>query len=213
MKLHDERRDYERAQLHRSILETNPFKQFESWFAAAKEAAALPDPTAFTLATVNAAGQPHQRIVLLKDFDADGFIFYTNYGSQKGQDIAVNPLVSMHFAWLPLEQQVRIEGSIEKIDRAASEAYFRTRPRNSQLGALASQQSQVIGSRSELEAVYHDLTERYEGQDIPMPEDWGGYRIKPDYFEFWQGGKYRLHDRFGYHKNTAGTWFIERLQP
>ncbi|MDN7125075.1 pyridoxamine 5'-phosphate oxidase [Pseudidiomarina terrestris] len=213
MKLHDERRDYERAQLRRSVLNDDPFKQFESWFAAAKEAAVLPDPTAFTLATVNAQGQPHQRIVLMKDLDANGFVFYTNYASQKGHDLAANNKASMHFSWLPLEQQVRIEGQVEKVDRAVSEAYFHSRPRTSQLGALASQQSETIGSRTELEQVYHDLTERYEGKTIPMPESWGGYRVCPDYFEFWQGGRFRLHDRFIYQRDAAGSWTIERLQP
>lgn len=213
MKLHDERRDYERAQLRRSVLNSDPMKQFESWFAAAKEAAVLADPTAFTLATVGSAGQPHQRVVLLKDLDAQGFVFYTNYASQKGQDLAANNQASMHFAWLPLEQQVRIEGSVEKVDRATSEAYFHSRPRASQLGALASEQSKTIDSRTELEDVYHQLTKRYEGDTIPMPESWGGYRLKPDYFEFWQGGKFRLHDRFVYQRDAAGNWTIVRLQP
>lgn len=214
MKLHDERRDYERAQLRRAILNENPLKQFADWFTAAKESGLLADPTAFTLATVSAEGQPHQRIVLLKDFDQDGFIFYTNYASQKGQDIAANPKVSMHFAWLQLEQQIRIEGQIEKVDAATSEAYFHSRPRASQLGALASAQSSPIATRDELEARYHELTEQYEGQTVPMPETWGGYRIKPSLFEFWQGGKFRLHDRFTYRLQQAeSTWLIERLQP
>ncbi|RUO68977.1 pyridoxamine 5'-phosphate oxidase [Pseudidiomarina sediminum] len=213
MKLHDERRDYERAQLRRDTLVADPLVQFEQWFCAAKESAALADPTAFTLATANAQGQPHQRIVLLKDFDAEGFVFFTNYTSDKGADIAANPQVAMHFAWLPLEQQIRIEGRIEKVDRATSEAYFHSRPRESQLGALASAQSQPITSRDDLEARYHELTERYQGQEIPMPESWGGYRILPSFFEFWQGGKYRLHDRFVYRLQADGSWHIERLQP
>lgn len=213
MKLHDERRDYERAQLRRAVLKDDPFVQFADWFSAAKASGLLPDPTAFTLATVGREGQPHQRIVLLKDFDTSGFVFYTNYASQKGQDIAANPKVAMHFAWLPLEQQVRIEGAIEKIAATESEAYFHSRPRASQLGALASAQSSPIATRDELEARYHDLTQRYEGQTVPMPENWGGYRIQPQLFEFWQGGKYRLHDRFVYRQATAGAWLIERLQP
>lgn len=213
MKLHDERRDYERAQLRRAVLDADPFKQFAEWFSAAKASGLLADPTAFTLATVNAEGQPHQRIVLLKDFDQDGFVFYTNYASQKGQDIDANPQVSMHFAWLPLEQQIRIEGGIEKVDAATSEAYFHSRPRASQLGALASAQSSPIATRDELEARYHELTTQYEGQTVPMPTTWGGYRIKPRLFEFWQGGKFRLHDRFIYQLQETQDWAIQRLQP
>ncbi|WP_417680917.1 pyridoxamine 5'-phosphate oxidase [Pseudidiomarina aquimaris] len=213
MKLHDERRDYERAQLRRAVLQDDPYAQFADWFGAAKKSGLLPDPTAFTLATVSREGQPHQRIVLLKDFDNHGFVFYTNYASQKGQDIEANARVSMHFAWLPLEQQIRIEGRIEKVATADSEAYFHSRPRASQLGALASAQSSPIASRDELEARYHELTQRYEGETVPMPETWGGYRIEPQLFEFWQGGKYRLHDRFVYRKSTASAWLIERLQP
>ncbi|CAB0151815.1 Pyridoxine/pyridoxamine 5'-phosphate oxidase [Pseudidiomarina piscicola] len=213
MKLQDERRDYERAQLRRSTLKSDPFEQFASWLSAAKEAAVLSDSTAFTLATVGPSGRPHQRIVLLKDIDSTGFIFYTNYDSQKGQDISANQQASMHFAWLPLEQQIRIEGVVEKVDQATSEAYFHSRPKSSQLGALASQQSATIESRGELEEVYHELTDRYADQVVPMPENWGGYRVKPDYFEFWQGGKFRLHDRFCYRQSQTNDWLIERLQP
>ncbi|WP_258241163.1 pyridoxamine 5'-phosphate oxidase [Pseudidiomarina homiensis] len=213
MKLHDERRDYERAQLRRAVLNDDPFKQFADWFSAAKASGLLVDPTAFTLATVSREGQPHQRIVLLKDVDTEGFIFYTNYASQKGQDVEANPHVAMHFAWLPLEQQIRVEGRIEKIDQASSEAYFQSRPRASQLGALASAQSSPIATRDELEARYHQLTEEYEGQPVPMPKTWGGYRIKPSLFEFWQGGKFRLHDRFIYRLQEDRSWLIERLQP
>ncbi len=213
MKLQDERRDYERAQLRRSTLKSDPFEQFSNWLGAAKEAGVLSDSTAFTLATVGPSGRPHQRIVLLKDMDSKGFIFYTNYDSQKGEDLGANHQASMHFAWLPLEQQIRIEGVVEKIDQATSEAYFHSRPKSSQLGALASQQSATIGSRVELEEVYHELTERYADSVVPMPENWGGYRVKPDYFEFWQGGKFRLHDRFCYRQTQTNDWHIERLQP
>ncbi|RUO57912.1 pyridoxamine 5'-phosphate oxidase [Pseudidiomarina insulisalsae] len=213
MKLHDERRDYERAQLRRSVLRADPFQQFGQWFESAKESGLLADPTAFTLATVNALGQPHQRIVLLKDFDQQGFVFFTNYASQKGDDIAANDRVAMHFAWLQLEQQVRIEGRASKVTREVSEAYFHSRPRASQLGALASAQSSPIASRDELEQRYHELTSDYEGEQVPMPDSWGGYRIEPQFFEFWQGGKYRLHDRFTYTRQANGEWVIERLQP
>lgn len=217
MKLHDERRDYEQGQLRRDQLPSSPFELFADWFKQAQSQANSPDPTAFTLATVGADGQPHQRIVLLKQVDATGFIFFTNYSSQKGRDIDANPLASMHFAWLSLERQVRIEGRVEQLDSAISTSYFLSRPRGSQLGAHASQQSQPINSRDELEARYHKLSSEFEGTEIPKPEHWGGYRVVPSLFEFWQGGRYRLHDRFCYRNSESSAptieWQIERLQP
>ncbi len=217
MKLHDERRDYEQGQLRRNQLPQNPFELFADWFTQAQAQANSPDPTAFTLATVGADGQPHQRIVLLKQVDATGFVFFTNYTSQKGQDLAHNPLASVHFAWLGLERQVRIEGRVEKLDSTASENYFSSRPRGSQLGAHASEQSRTIESREQLEARYHQLNSDFAGKDIPKPEHWGGYRVVPSLFEFWQGGRYRLHDRFCYRcdNSLAATspWRITRLQP
>ncbi|MDX1706784.1 pyridoxamine 5'-phosphate oxidase [Pseudidiomarina sp.] len=212
MKLHDLRRDYELAELTREILNDDPMLQFQDWFTQAKEHAGLPDPTAFTLATVSAGGQPHQRTVLLKQIDPDGFIFYTNYDSEKGQDIKANPQVAMHFAWLVMERQIRIEGCAEKIDKDAVDAYFASRPRASQLGALASAQSSPIAGRDELEERYQQLAEKYRDVAIPTPKNWGGYKIKPSRFEFWQGGRHRLHDRFTYTK-TADSWTIQRLQP
>ncbi len=212
MKLHDLRRDYELAELTREILNDDPMLQFQDWFTQANEHAGLADPTAFTLATVNADGQPHQRTVLLKQIDPDSFIFYTNYHSEKGRDIEANPQVAMHFAWLAMERQIRIEGHAEKVERDVVDAYFATRPRASQLGALASEQSSPIASRDELETRYQQLTEKYRDAPIPAPENWGGYRIKPSRFEFWQGGRHRLHDRFTYTKTTDG-WTIQRLQP
>lgn len=212
MKLHDERRDYEQAQLRREQLPADPMALFAEWFAQAKAQANLPDPTAFTLATVGANQQPHQRIVLLKQIDDGGFVFFTNYQSQKGQDLAANPLASMHFAWLSLERQVKIEGRVEQLDTEQSASYFASRPRGSQLGALVSQQSQPISSRDELEARYHQLSADYDGRDIPKPEHWGGYRVIPTLFEFWQGGRYRLHDRFSYQRSDA-SWQVTRLQP
>src|SRR5690554_2200366 len=210
MDLKNVRRDYAQGRLCRESLNDDPMQQFATWFQAAKDHPSQTDPTAFILATVGADGQPHQRVVLLKDIHADGFVFYTNYDSQKGHDIATNSRVAMHFAWLALEQQVRIEGFARKVPRVQSEAYFYSRPRESQLGALASAQSHPIASRSELEQRYHDLTAKYEGQQIPMPETWGGYLITPERFEFWQGGRYRLHDRFVYSLNSE-KWLIERL--
>ncbi|MDT7526190.1 MULTISPECIES: pyridoxamine 5'-phosphate oxidase [Idiomarinaceae] len=206
------RRDYTQGRLTRDSLQQDPMQQFANWFQAAKDHPSQTDPTAFTVATVSADGQPHQRVVLLKEVRTDGFVFYTNYNSAKGQDIAHNPKVAMHFAWLALEQQIRIEGHAEKISQAESESYFYQRPRESQLGALASSQSSPIASRSELEQHYHQLTEQYEGKTIPMPAHWGGYLIKPQRFEFWQGGRYRLHDRFVYQLGKHG-WNVQRLQP
>lgn len=212
MDLKNVRRDYQQGRLTRDSLLEQPMAQFEQWFQAAKDHPSQTDPTAFTLATVGANGQPHQRIVLLKEIMAEGFVFYTNYSSEKGLDIAHNSRVAMHFAWLALEQQIRVEGFARKVSREQSEAYFYSRPRESQLGALASAQSQPIASRSELEQRYHDLTAKYEGQQVPMPATWGGYLIAPERFEFWQGGRYRLHDRFVYSLKAA-QWHIERLQP
>lgn len=212
MKLHDERRDYEQAQLRREQLPVDPMALFAEWFQQAQTQGNLPDPTAFTLATVGENQQPHQRIVLLKQIDHGGFVFFTNYQSQKAQDLAKNPLASMHFAWLSLERQVKIEGRVEQIDTEQSASYFASRPRGSQLGALVSQQSQPISSRDELEARYHQLSADYDGRDIPKPEHWGGYRVIPTLFEFWQGGRYRLHDRFSYQRSDA-SWQITRLQP
>lgn len=212
MKLHDERRDYEQAQLRREQLPADPMALFAEWFQQAQTQANLPDPTAFTLATVGENQQPHQRIVLLKQIDDGGFVFFSNYQSQKAQDLAKNPLASMHFAWLSLERQVKIEGRVEQIDTEQSNSYFASRPRGSQLGALVSQQSQPISSRDELEARYHQLSADYDGRDIPKPEHWGGYRVIPTLFEFWQGGRYRLHDRFSYQRSDA-SWQVTRLQP
>jgi|SRR5690554_2476204 len=212
MDLKNVRRDYAQGRLCRESLNDDPMQQFATWFQAAKDHPSQTDPTAFILATVGADGQPHQRVVLLKDIHADGFVFYTNYDSQKGHDIATNSRVAMHFAWLALEQQVRIEGFARKVGRAESEAYFYSRPRESQLGALASAQSHPIASRAELERHYHELEETYRDKDIPMPEHWGGYLIVPERFEFWQGGRYRLHDRFTFTRQQQ-NWQIERLQP
>lgn len=212
MDLKNVRRDYEQGKLCRDSLANDPMQQFAQWFAAAKDHPSQTDPTAFTLATVGADNQPHQRIVLLKEIRENGFVFYTNYDSQKGHDISHNSRVAMHFSWLAIEQQVRIEGFARKISREDSEAYFYSRPRESQLGALASAQSHPIANRSELEARYHELTEKYKDQRVPMPQTWGGYLVVPERFEFWQGGRYRLHDRFTFTK-ANDAWAIERLQP
>lgn len=213
MDLRDKRRDYVQTQLTRESLLADPMEQFKSWFTTVIEHGGLPDPTAFTLATVDAQQRPHQRIVLLKEMTEHGFIFYTNHASAKGQDIANNPHVAMNFAWLELERQVRIEGTATKLDADHAEAYFRSRPVGSQLGALASAQSQPINSRIELETRYLALESEYQDKPIPKPEHWGGYLITPSRFEFWQGGRYRLHDRFEYQHTAEREWRITRLQP
>ncbi|HET8816170.1 MAG TPA: pyridoxamine 5'-phosphate oxidase [Pseudidiomarina sp.] len=213
MDLRDKRRDYVQARLTRDSLLADPMEQFKTWFAAVIEHGGLPDPTAFTLATVDREHRPHQRIVLLKEMTDKGFIFYTNHASAKGQDIANNPYVAMNFAWLEMERQVRIEGIATKLAAEHADAYFRSRPVGSQLGALTSAQSQPIDSRTELETRYHALESEYQGKPIPKPEHWGGYVITPSRFEFWQGGRYRLHDRFEYQHTAKHQWRITRLQP
>lgn len=213
MDLRDNRRDYVQARLTRDSLLADPMAQFKNWFAAVLEHGGLPDPTAFTLATVDQDHRPHQRIVLLKEMTDSGFIFYTNHASAKGQDIAANPHVAMNFAWLEMERQVRIEGTATKLNAEQAESYFRSRPIGSQLGALASAQSQPIASRTELEAKYLELEQKYQTEPVPKPEHWGGYLITPSRFEFWQGGRYRLHDRFEYKQDANNEWQITRLQP
>ncbi|RUO75727.1 pyridoxamine 5'-phosphate oxidase [Pseudidiomarina taiwanensis] len=212
MDLREHRRDYEQARLTRDSLAADPHEQFQKWFAEALEHGGMPDPTAFSLATVDADQRPHQRIVLLKEVLPEGYVFYTNQASAKGRDIDHNPAVAMHFSWLEMERQVRIEGFAEKISAAHAEEYFHSRPRESQLGALTSMQSQPLADRAELEQRYHELTERYAGKTIPKPDTWGGYLIRPQRYEFWQGGRYRLHDRFCYQKEQQ-QWHIMGLQP
>lgn len=197
--------------LEREDLACCPFAQFEAWFAEAM-AAEIDEPNAFSLATVNAAGQPSQRTVLLKFFDAQGFVFYTNYQSRKAQDIADNARVSMLFPWYGLERQVKIEGRAEKVSREQSLAYFLSRPSGSQMGAWASPQSKIIESRNALLLQWQKMKQKFAGGKIPLPEFWGGYRIVPSAFEFWQGQPSRLHDRFVY-TPAGGHWNICRLAP
>ncbi len=174
--------------------------------------AQLPDPTAMTLATVNAKGQPSQRIVLLKHFDDRGFVFYTNYNSAKGKDIAANPNVALHFPWHNMERQVKVMGYAEKVPVSESLKYFLTRPRESQLAAWASAQSDRISSRTVLLNQVESLKQKFQRGEVPLPDFWGGYRVTPESFEFWQGGANRLHDRFRYSPADTG-WSIERLAP
>lgn len=205
------RREYSQAGLRREDLDADPMKQFELWFQQACDAQ-LQDPSAFSLATASAGGAPSVRTVLLKIFDAAGFVFFTNYGSKKAKDIEENPQVGMLCHWLPLERQVKITGRAERISGMESMKYFATRPRGSQIGAWISPQSSVITSRKLLEGKLRAAIEKLAGGEVPMPEKWGGYRIVPETIEFWQGRENRLHDRFRYVREGE-DWAIERLAP
>jgi pyridoxamine 5'-phosphate oxidase len=197
--------------LRRDMLDPDPVAQFTRWLADA-EAAGLPEPNAMVLATVSAAGQPRGRTVLLKSHDASGFVFYTNRTSRKGSDLAAVARACLTFPWYALKRQTIIEGTVQELSAADSEPYFHSRPRGSQLGAWASRQSTVIGSRDELEKRYAELEQRWAGQPVPMPDFWGGYRVVPSVIEFWQGRVNRLHDRFRYRRD-GGAWVIERQAP
>jgi len=198
--------------LNEEEVDPNPFKQFEKWFRQA-EAAVPILPNAMTLATATKEGVPSTRVVLLKDFDEQGFVFYTNYQSQKGAELDENPIAALSFYWPQPARQVRITGTATRTARSESEAYFHTRPLDSQLGAWASNQSEVISSRDVLERRMEDLLKEYEGKLIPLPPYWGGYRVAPFLFEFWQNRASRLHDRLRYKLGSAGEWVIERLAP
>ncbi|ROQ20548.1 pyridoxamine 5'-phosphate oxidase [Marinimicrobium koreense] len=206
------RREYLRGGLNLEDLSANPIDQFEVWMEQAVKAE-IPDPTAMVLASASPDGQPSQRIVLLKGLDADGFVFYTNRTSRKGRELAANPKVSLHFPWHTLERQVDVCGIAESLSAEESERYFHSRPRESQLSAWASHQSRAVDSRETLMAHVRELEQRFKGQDIPLPEFWGGYRVRPHQMEFWQGGAHRLHDRFEYNLQPDGNWTIDRLEP
>lgn len=200
-----------------SLIEANasddPLDQFTTWFEDAI-AAELPEPNAMTLATATPDGKPSARIVLLKEVDADGFVFFTNYQSQKGQQLAANAQAALVLVWLELERQIRIEGQVEQISPAASDAYFHSRPRSSQLGAWASPQSQVVRDRAELEQRLVNLAQQYADAEIPRPDHWGGFRVIPNLIEFWQGRPSRLHDRLCYERPTPDApWQRDRLAP
>ena len=197
--------------LHRDMLDPDPVAQFSRWLADA-EAAGLPEPNAMVLATVSAAGQPRGRTVLLKSHDAGGFVFYTNRTSRKGTDLAAVARACLTFPWYALRRQVIIEGTVQELSTPDSEPYFHSRPRGSQLGAWASRQSTVIGSRDELEKRYAELEQRWACEPVPMPDFWGGYRVVPAVIEFWQGRVNRLHDRFRY-RRAGDAWVIERQAP
>lgn len=212
MKTNDLRQQYMTQGLYQSELHINPVKQFETWYEQTIKSG-IHEPGAMSLATVDGDGQPWQRIVLLKLFDDDGFVYFTNYESRKAEQVAQNSQVNLLFPWHPLGRQVMITGEAEKVSTAESLKYFVTRPRGSQLGAWASGQSQMIDSRSILETMVESMKQKFADGDVPLPPFWGGYRVKSKTFEFWQERENRLHDRFYYQKNEAGDWFIERLAP
>ena len=210
--LRDLRREYTRDALLERDLLADPIAQFDRWIVDA-QAANLAEPNAMTLATADATGAPSARIVLLKEFDARGFVFFTNYESRKGRDLSANPRAALCVYWHALERQVRIEGTVERVDRALSEAYFHSRPIGSQVGAWVSHQSEVIPSREELDRREAELLEKFKSGTVPMPDYWGGYRVIPNVIEFWQGRASRLHDRIRYTGRADGQWTVERLAP
>jgi pyridoxamine 5'-phosphate oxidase len=206
------RKEYTSTGLSKEQLLADPFEQFERWFKQACDAQ-LAQPDAMVVSTVDADGYPTSRAVLLKSFDREGFVFYTNYESNKAQHIARNPNVSLLFLWTDLERQIQIRGRAEKISKAESLKYFLTRPKGSQLGAWCSPQSSVINSRSILEQKLAEMKAKFQNKEIPLPDFWGGYRVTPNSFEFWQGRESRLNDRFLYTPADDNSWQLERLAP
>jgi len=234
MNLADFREDYRRGAMERAGLNPNPIAQFETWFRSAAGETSQSrwrkigiafyqlwhalcnrrpiDVNAMTLATVDSAGRPSTRTVLLKTVDERGFIFFTNYDSRKGRELAVNPNAALTFFWSELERQVCVAGTVTKLPVAESEAYFKSRPRGSQIGAWASNQSEVIHDRAVLEAKWRELEKKYP-QEVPLPPNWGGFILRPERIEFWQGRPSRLHDRFSYTRQPNGSWKLDRLSP
>ncbi len=212
MDIHQLRKDYQNDALHREMLAADPMVQFEVWFQQACSAQ-LPEPNAMTLATVGTDNQPSLRTVLLKLYDENGFVFFTNYGSRKAREIAENHQVALLFPWIPLARQVTITGMAEKISTAESARYFASRPRESQLGAWISRQSSILSSRQLLLQELEKMKGKFLKGEIPLPDFWGGYRVSPRTIEFWQGQTSRLHDRFLYSRQGDITWTLERLAP
>ncbi len=212
MKIADIRRSYTMDKLDLDKLNADPFLQFEAWLKDAV-AAELPDPTAMCVATVDASGQPSQRLVLLKDVSSKGFVFYTNLGSRKASELEQNPKVSLHFPWHPLERQVIVYGTAERVPASQVMSYFLSRPKESQLAAWASEQSRPVSTRQVLMQKFAEIKHKFEQGDVPVPSFWGGFLVKPHQIEFWQGGEHRLHDRFMYRLQADHSWAIERLCP
>lgn len=207
----DLRREYARARLDETDVSPDPFAEFARWFAEAQAAEAA-EANAMVLATASPDGRPSARMVLLKGFDERGFVFFTDYRSRKGEELEANPNAALAFHWGELERQVRIEGTVTRTSPEESELYYRTRPLGSRLGAWVSHQSRTIASREVLEAKLREVEQRFDGRDLPLPPHWGGYRVRPECFEFWQGRESRLHDRIRYLREGEG-WRIGRLSP
>ena len=212
MKIADIRRSYTMDRLDLDKLNADPFLQFEGWLKDAV-AAELPDPTAMCVATVDASGQPSQRLVLLKDVSSKGFVFYTNLGSRKASELEQNPKVCLHFPWHPLERQVIVYGTAERVPTSQVMSYFLSRPKESQLAAWASEQSRPVSTRQVLMQKFAEIKHKFEQGEVPVPSFWGGFLVKPHQIEFWQGGEHRLHDRFMYKQQSDSSWAIERLCP
>lgn len=212
MKIDDIRRSYTKDKLDFDKLNADPIAQFELWLKDAI-AAELPDPTAMCVATVDEQGQPSQRLVLLKDVNQQGFTFYTNLGSRKATELSRNPKVCLHFPWHPLERQVIVYGTAERVSNMQVAKYFLSRPKESQLAAWASEQSRPVSTRQALLQKFAEIKHKFEHGEVPLPSFWGGFLVRPHKIEFWQGGEHRLHDRFMYSRQSDHSWSIERLCP
>ncbi|MHA7863941.1 pyridoxamine 5'-phosphate oxidase [Flagellimonas marinaquae] len=211
--LSDYRKSYEKSELTEASIKENPMEQFQKWFHEVEATDGVDEPNAMTVSTIGLDGFPKSRVVLMKRFTFEGFIFYTNYQSEKGRAIAANPSVCLSFFWPNLERQVIIKGKAEKIAENLSDGYFESRPKGSQLGAVVSDQSEVVPSREHLEGKLKELEQEYEGKEVPRPDYWGGFLVRPISIEFWQGRPNRLHDRIRYTLQEDFDWKIERLAP